>query len=73
MIYHEWMTAGNHPSIRRHMFIKESHEHSPVFTHTAIGGKKIASTPRKISPQLMADRVKGTDLKTGSGWGLKKC
>ena len=53
MMYQACKRPGRYPSTQRAMLIKESALQRPRLIHTAMGGKRMAITPRKISPQDM--------------------
>lgn len=52
-LHHAWIRPGIKPSMQRRMLMKESAEQRPDLIQTAIGGKRMAMRPRKISEQDM--------------------
>jgi hypothetical protein len=48
-LHHACNSPGRKPNMQRQMLIRESAEQIPHLTQTAIGGKRMARSPRKIS------------------------
>jgi len=52
-MYQAWRRPGMKPSTQRRMLMTLSAEQMPHLTQTAMGGKRMARTPRKISEEHM--------------------